>query len=194
MSSGHRIAVFTLLCLLMATAQAAPAPRVVVSIKPMHSLAAGIMQGIAEPLLLLDDPQPPWRQALDAGQHAALANADLIIWSGAELEPALGAALHGAAPHARVFEALSSDELKILPARGQTTTRDGFFWLDSRNMLILLDDLTRMLMQMDPQNAFRYERNRARMLPAIAEIDRQMEYGYRDVSGIPVFFYHDTHQ
>ena len=45
-------------CLGFGSAMAAP-PLVVVSIKPIHSLAASLLEGIAEPLLLADGAQSP---------------------------------------------------------------------------------------------------------------------------------------
>ncbi len=170
-------------------------PTVVASNKPLHSLLAGVMQGVAEPHLLMDGTTAPWLFHPDATQRLLLTRADIILWTGPELEPLLEQPLHEAArPRTRIIEALADKELKILPARGTENQRDPFFWLDSRNMLILLDELTRLLIRVDPGNAPAYERNRARVLEPIAQIDRVMEYGYRDISGVPVFFYHDNHQ
>ena len=81
----------------------------------------------------------------------------------------------------------------MLPSRGGDELRDAWFWLDTRNMLILLDEITQMLVKLDPQHAHNYERNRARMLEPLIQIDRKMEVSYKNVSGVPVFFYHDTH-
>ncbi len=167
--------------------------RVVSSIKPIHSLVAGIMQGVAEPLLLMDGSMPPWEYRPDAAHKKALANADLVIWSGMELEPLLGEAIAQLPDTANIMEILASEEMKVLHSRGAKEQRDAWFWLDTRNMLILLDEITRELMRLDPENAHRYERNRGRMLEPLIIIDRQMEFGYKGVGSIPVFFYHDTH-
>ncbi len=170
-------------------------PKVVVSIKPIHSLVSGLMDGIAEPELLLEEQQIPWTFTPGPSQVALLRTADLILWSGAELEPGLAKTLGDSNISAAVVEVLSSEDMKVLPARRHDTQkRDAWFWLDSRNMLILLDRLSYMLIDMDPQRKTRYEHNRSRMLSPIADLDRKMEYAYRDVSGKSVFFYHDTHQ
>lgn len=183
--------VFSILC---ECAVAQQSPLVVVSIKPVHSLVAGIMQGVAEPLLLMDGSAAPWQHRPDQRQRESLARADLIIWSGRELEPLLGAAL-AQLPEKQnhIFEILSSEELKVLPSRGDDKRRDAWYWLDTRNMLILLDQVTQMLAKLDPQHAHSYQRNRARMLEPLIQIDREMEVSYKSVSGAPVFFYHDTH-
>lgn len=194
MTGFYRLALLVMLCIPFSGAAAKEPPLVVASIKPVHSLVTGIMQGVAEPLLLMDGSAPPWKHRPDNRQIKALASADLIIWSGKELEPLLGDAIARLpSSENRVFEILSSEEMKVLPARGAEGQRDAWFWLDSRNMLILLDEFTRKLIALDPDNSHRYARNRERMLEPLIQIDRQMEIGYKDVSGVPVFFYHDTH-
>ena len=180
--------------LLSSVAYASDIPRVVVSIKPLHSLLAGLMRGVADPVLLVDGSTIPWEFHPDAAQAKVMENADVLIWSGPELEPGLAAALAPNRSHGRVFEVLASEALKVLPARQDEAKRDPFFWLDSRNMLILLDSFAELMIDIDPDRASAYERNWQRMAGALSAIDRVMEFGYRDVSGAPVFFYHDTHQ
>jgi protein SCO1/2 len=182
------------LMLVFAAHVAAAAPQVLVSSKPVHSLVAGLIEGVGEAALLIDGTEDPRVYRPDAADRERIRNADLLIWVGPELEPGLAAALAQAPPPGRVAEVLGNDELKILPARADADLRDPFFWLDSRNMLILLDALGRLLSDLDPQHAAHFERNRRRLQSAIAGIDRTLEFGYRDVSGVPVVTYHDTHR
>lgn len=192
--AARHIAIMLCVLMLSGAVGASDIPRVVVSIKPLHSLLAGLMRGIAEPGLLINGSTVPWEFRPDAAQAGAIENADVLIWSGPELEPGLAVALAKTRPHGRVFEVLASEALKVLPARQDESRRDPFFWLDSRNMLILLDSFAELIIDIDPDRASAYERNWQRMAEAISAIDRVMEFGYRDVSGAPVFFYHDTHQ
>lgn len=193
MTRLFRLALLLMLCAAFTGVSAKEPLRVVTSIKPIHSLVAGIMQGVAEPLLLMDGSIPPWEHRPDSAQMEALANADLVIWSGVELEALLGEAISQLPESVSIMEILASEEMKVLPARGDRQLRDAWFWLDTRNMLILLDEITRELMRLDPANSHSYERNRSRLLEPLIIIDRKMEFGYKDVGGIPVFFYHDTH-
>lgn len=189
-----RLAAMLGLMLAMQSVSAAEAPRVVTSIRPLHSLLAGIMQGVADPVLLLDGSGPPWDFEPDRADRAQIAASDLVVWSGAELEPGLAALMETLSPSREHYEVLASSSLKILPARHDDSRRDPFYWLDSRNMLILLDDLARRVIGLDPDRAPVYERNWRRVATAIGEVDRALEFGYRGVSGVPVFLYHDTHQ
>lgn len=66
--------------------RAADPPRVVVTLKPLHSLAAALLEGIARPDLLLDGAASPHAQALRPSQRRALQAADVVVWVGPELE------------------------------------------------------------------------------------------------------------
>ena len=167
---------------------------VAVSVKPLHSLLAGLMQGIDEPTLLIDADELPWRHRPDMAQRELLQSADIVVWSGRELEPGLAEPIAQRPPDARTFEVLGSNTLKVLLSQHDGDLRDPFYWLDSRNMLLLLDVFAQLLIEADPEHRLAYERNWKRMTETLSTIDRAMEYGYRDVSGVPVFFYHDTHQ
>jgi protein SCO1/2 len=173
---------------------AAEAPRVVVSGRPLHAIAAGLLAGVAEPLLLFPAGGDPRIREPSAADREALAAADLVVWAGPELEPALAPAIAAVEDAVPVYEALASPRLKVLPDRRDETRRDPFFWLDSRNMLLLLDELGRRLVELDPAHRASYERNWRELADALGDLDRSLEFDYRAVSGAPMFFYHDTHQ
>lgn len=198
MNSARRLTQLVLAFCLFAAWTGVPAapPEVVTSIKPIHSIVAGLMEEVAEPALLVDGRTVPYEYTPDSDDKAALAGADVVLWVGPELEKGLAApirALPGDGP--RVIELLSHPELKILPLRdGSEETRDPFFWLDTRNMLILIDELAKLLVQMDPDNADKYARNRTAVMEKTARVDRQLEYQYRDVSASAIGLYYDTLQ
>jgi zinc transport system substrate-binding protein len=64
----------------------AEAVRVVVSIKPLHSLAAALLDGIAKPSLLLDGAASPHAHALKPSERRTLQQADVVVWVGPSLE------------------------------------------------------------------------------------------------------------
>jgi zinc transport system substrate-binding protein len=67
-------------------------PRVTVSIGPLHALAADLMQGVAEPILLYDR-DPDVDAALDPFQQARIITSDILIWTGPGLESSLAQTL-----------------------------------------------------------------------------------------------------
>ena len=64
----------------------AAAPDVVVSIKPIHSLVASVMKGVAEPKLIVEGAASPHTYNMRPSNAAALQNADLIFWVGHGME------------------------------------------------------------------------------------------------------------
>ncbi|MCB1881318.1 MAG: SCO family protein [Gammaproteobacteria bacterium] len=167
---------------------------VVASIKPVHAILAALMQGGDEPLLLVSGTASPFEYRLTGLQEAQIAAADLLVWTGPELEPFMTAAVAGVTDDKRVVELLNLPALKILPQRLNSDLRDPFFWMDSRNILILTDELARTLMAADPVRSHLYLRNRRELHRKLAELDRRYEFGYRGLSqGVALLLY-DTLQ
>jgi len=84
---------------------------VVVSIKPIHGLVAGVMQGVAPPHLLLNDQQSPHHFALKPSQARLLQQADLVFWVDSSLETPMPALLAGLAPHAKTIRLMADKGL-----------------------------------------------------------------------------------
>ena len=65
---------------------AAAEPRVVVSIKPLEGIAAGVMDGIGKPYLLLPGGASPHSHSLKPSDARALRRAQIVFWIGPALE------------------------------------------------------------------------------------------------------------
>jgi len=166
--------------------------KVVVSIKPIHSLVAGLMQGIEPPSLLIGEGRNPYDYELSEPQRRLLEQADLLIWVGPELEASLQQPIAELPDRVEVVELLAAPDLKILPSRRDDARRNPYFWLDNRNALLLLDDLTRLLERLDPLRSHVYARNREQLLQRLARLDREFEYGYRGLNAGVAAAYYDT--
>ena len=90
---------------------------VVVSIKPIHSLVAGVMKGVGTPTLIVDGAASPHSYALKPSQATALQNADVVFWMGHNLETFLEKPLEGLASKARVIELIDAKSLTKLEMR-----------------------------------------------------------------------------
>ena len=82
----------------------AEVPNVVVSIKPIHSLVAAIMQGVGEPDLIVEGAASPHTYSLKPSNAAALQNADVVFWVGHGLEAFLEKPLEALGRKATVVE------------------------------------------------------------------------------------------
>lgn len=176
------------------TAMAGDSLRVVVSIKPIHSIVAGLMEGIEPPELLIDGESTPYNYQPSREQIEHLKSADMVIWVGPELEASLQQPIAELKSGTMVLELLENDALKVLPSRVSDTRRDPFVWMDSRNSIILLDEFARALIELDPARTHLYTRNRSRMVKDYTRVDREFEYGYRGLTGGVIFTYYDSLQ
>ncbi len=167
---------------------------VIVSIKPMHSLVAALMEGAQPPELLISGQQTPYEYELTPAGKKSLQDANLVIWVGPELEASLAGVMKNLPDSVQVVELLSSPQMKILPSRTDDTQRDPFFWMDDRNSIILVDALTRLLMAADPARAHIYRSNRRELQQKLGRIDREYEYGYRGLKAGLGVQYFDTLQ
>ncbi|MDN2664848.1 zinc ABC transporter substrate-binding protein [Psychromonas sp. 14N.309.X.WAT.B.A12] len=103
------------------TLMADETPKVVVSIKPLHSLVSAVMEGVATPTLLVKKGSPH-AYSLRPSEARALANADLVVWIGHEMESFLEKPLETVADNAMQLELAEVLESSLLK------TRDGAEW------------------------------------------------------------------
>ena len=100
-----------------AASGATAAPDVVVSIKPVHSLVAAIMQGVGDPQLIVDGAASPHTYNLRPSNARKLEKADVVFWVGPGLEAFLEKPLEALASKATVVELEDAKGLEKLPFR-----------------------------------------------------------------------------
>lgn len=105
------------LLILSAGAAHAAAPDVVVSIKPIHSLVASIMQGVGEPSLIVEGAASPHTYSMKPSNAAALEKADVVFWVGHGLEAFLEKPLASLGGNAKVVELDDAPGLEKLKFR-----------------------------------------------------------------------------
>ena len=91
--------------------------KVVTSIKPIHSLASYLMDGVAKPDLIVDGYASPHGFALKPSHAKMLQNADLIFWVGEDLENFLEKPLKSIAKKAEKIELMGIKGLNVLKFR-----------------------------------------------------------------------------
>ena len=91
--------------------------KVVASIKPIHSLASYLMDGIAKPDLIVDGYASPHGFAMKPSHAKMLQNADLIFWVGEDLESFLEKPLSSIAKKAEKIELMQIKGLNVLEFR-----------------------------------------------------------------------------
>ena len=91
--------------------------KVVASIKPIHSLASYLMDGVAKPDLIVDGYASPHGFALKPSHAKMLQNADIVFWVGKDVENFLEKPLDSIAKKAEKIELLEIKGLNKLKFR-----------------------------------------------------------------------------
>ena len=95
---------------------------VVASIKPVHSLVAGVMRGVGEPALLVKGAGSEHSYSLRPSEARALEQAEVVLWVGETMETFLVKPLRALAGNAKVIELWEVPGLTLL------ATREGGMW------------------------------------------------------------------
>ena len=94
--------------------------KVVVSIKPFHSIVSGIMLGVARPELLLKGNFSPHNYSLKPSDAKKLQYADFVFWGGEALEGFLAKPIRLLSKNAEVVSILEINGLKLRSFRTES--------------------------------------------------------------------------
>lgn len=182
----------------------AEAPEVVVTLKPVHALVAGVMEGVGEPGLLIDGMASPHTYQLRPSDAGALAGAALIVWVGPSLEAGLPDMLSALNPDALVIELTAAEGLHLLPARApglaaQDAGHDGHdhgpvdphLWLEVANAIAITAQVAEALSTLDPDNAAAYRRNGAAQIARLQMLDDEIRQDLAPFAEAPFLTFHD---
>ena len=99
-------------------------PKVVTSIKPLHSLISYVMDGVGSPNLLVDGSSSPHTFQLKPSHATMLQEADVVFWIGEDLESFLETPLDSIAANARKITLMDSDQIELLKFREKNVFED----------------------------------------------------------------------
>lgn len=190
------------------SARAADGRPVLASIKPVHALVAGVMQGTGRPQLLLKGGVSPHTYALRPSDARAIAEAAVIFWIGPDFEVFLENALRTLAPHARiaalgrasgVTQRLAREADEDAQAHEPESEAHGHgrydphVWLDSLNAAAMVRTIAAVLSEVDPANAQRYEANAGRLEASLRALDGELEQILEPVADGVYVVFHDAY-
>jgi len=92
-------------------------PEIVVSIKPVHSLVAGVTRGVTEPYLLIPGAASPHAYSMKPSDAQALENADVVFWVGENMETFMARPLDALAGDARVAPLAEAPGVTLMDVR-----------------------------------------------------------------------------
>jgi zinc transport system substrate-binding protein len=210
-----------ILCASLWGASATAAPRVVADLAPIHSIAARVMLGVAEPALLLPPGASPHGYAMRPSEAEALAEADVVVWVGPGLTPWLAEAIGALAPQATSLAMRDAPGVLLLPARtgprfggghdhdhadehhghaaddGRDHAQgavDEHIWLDPANGAAFATALAETLSARDPANATAYRENAAAFAGEVGAASARIAARLTPVADRPFLVFHDAYQ
>jgi zinc transport system substrate-binding protein len=187
--------------------RADPAPNVVVSIPPVHSLVAAVMEGVASPDLLVPAGASPHAFALRPSDMRSLHAADLVVWIGESLERFLAKPLAMLDQTTERITVAKVPKIKLLNSRqrggwsdsghaetGHVHAIDPHLWLDPDNARVIVTQVAQHLMQIDPANARRYMANAEQTWRRLMSLDVRLRRRLKPVTDVPYVVFHDAYQ
>jgi zinc transport system substrate-binding protein len=191
--------------LLLFTAEiACAAPDVLATVKPVHSLASAVMEGVGTPDLLVGGGMSVHDYALKPSDARKVARATLIFEIGPDLETWLDTPLKSLA-HGKVVVLERAPGVKRLAARkggvwlGEEHEHrhggyDPHIWLDPQNAVAMTQAMAEALAQADPVHARRYRDNAARSIASLKRLDGELKARLAPVRDRPFLVFHDAYQ
>jgi zinc transport system substrate-binding protein len=195
----------------LSSRDAIAAPRVVASIAPLHSLVAAVMADAGTPGLLLRGGASPHTFSLRPSDARMLNDADILFWIGPTLEMPLARILPNLGL-SRSISMLDAPGLTVLPNRHLHTAEphdqnshrantgthvgpgvDPHIWLSPENAAVMVDEITRRLVELDPAQAELYRSNAARLRQRLRMLDEELGARFSGVRG-NFAVYHDAYQ
>ncbi|MBZ4193802.1 MAG: zinc ABC transporter substrate-binding protein [Candidatus Contendobacter sp.] len=193
-------------------------PRVVASIKPLHSLVAGVMQGVGEPLLLVPGGASPHDYSLRPSDARAISQAQIVFWIGPELESFLIKPLANAKGQVQAVALLDAPGVVTLPLREggvweshsheheessqppahhqdhHAASHDAHLWLNPINAAAMVKQIVATLSEVDPAHRTDYPRNGAALTERLESLDQQLVTELEPVKTQPYIVFHDAYQ
>jgi len=192
--------------------------KVVVSIKPYHSLVSSVMHGVSEPDLLINGNISPHTYSLRPSDAVKLQKADLVFWGGENLEGFLVKPIISLTEGAKVISFEKTPGLILYSYRSEKewhkhnsgsendqghlkkvkevsfSENDPHIWLDPFNAQKITQNIVKILSEFDPENERTYKNNGEKTILKLVDLNRLLEAKMSSVSSKSYIVFHDAYQ
>ena len=193
-------------------APVARAIEVVVSIKPIHALVAGVMGESGEPRLMITGAASPHTYQMRPSDARLLNTADLIVWVGETMETFLDRPIAVLGSDAEVVTLHTTAGMRLLPSREGGIWRDEdlgahvdgqdhhghdhgeldmHLWLDPGNARRIVDVVTDALGRVDPGRGETFRANAETMRMRIDALESSLRARLAPVRRHAFIVFHD---
>jgi zinc transport system substrate-binding protein len=202
-------------------ASALAEPKVVVTMKPIHSLVAAVMEGVGSPDLLIKGAASPHTYALKPSDARALNQADIFFRMSDTVEPFSGKVIKSLPKSVQSVTLQDAPGLKLLGLRRGATFEqhshgkskhghghhghshshpkagdaiDGHAWLDPGNAKAMADRIAQVLSAKYPEQAAKFAANATALKARIDALAAELERDLAPVADKPYIVFHDAYQ
>jgi zinc transport system substrate-binding protein len=190
--------------------------KVVATIKPVHALVAGVMDGVAVPELLVAGSASPHTFSLKPSGARALNDAGVFFRVSAAVEPFTVKITAALPASVRVSTLADAPGVHHLPARRGATFEphddhghnhdghdhaddlragsDGRVWLDPGNAKKIVSEIARVLSERYPEHAERFAANARSVIDRIETLDGELQAALAPIRDRPYVVFHDAYQ
>jgi zinc transport system substrate-binding protein len=187
---------------------------VVVTIKPIHSLVARVMEGVATPLLLVEGNASPHSFALRPSQVQAVDNSAVLVRVSERLEPFTGKLVRALPAGVQLVSLVDAPGLKLLDQRysgtfephahgvdeddhagiGDHGRADSHIWLDPDNAKAIGSYVASVLSARFPEYAERFKQNAEHLRADIDALTTEIATATEPLRHKPFVVFHDAYQ
>lgn len=193
--------------------------KVVATIKPIHSIAASVMAGVAEPKLLVDGAASPHTFTLKPSDAKALGAARVVFRVSDGLEPFMIKVIRSLPKSVEVVTLEKVPGLTLLEMRSGGTFEDddhghahgksskhshahdhdknaidGHLYLDPANAMLIATHMAAVLSKAHPDSAARFKANADAFVGEMRALMAELEAQTKPLAGRPFIVFHDAYQ
>lgn len=198
--------------------------KVVATIKPLHSLVAGVMAGLDAPHLIVKGTGSPHSYSLRPSDARALEQARLVFWIGEGMETFLSDTLRKLARNAETVALAEAKTLTLYKMReggdwaehnhddhdedahdkhhhdktadnhDSHEETDMHLWLDPRNAVVMVKVIAAELAKAYPAHKKTFERNAKFYIAKLTTLEREIAAATAPVKTKPYVVFHDAYQ
>lgn len=207
----------TALAVLMTANAAFAEPKVVVTIKPIHSLVTQLMDGIATPKLLVEGSASPHSFSLRPSGVRAIHAADVFVRVSEDLEPFTRKVAKSLPEKVQLVTLVDAPNLKLLDshhdhhdehddhggadehhgdepeADSEPQPVDAHIWLDPDNAKAIVAYLAQILSERMPENAEKVQANAKSLTAELDALTAEIAAQTEPVKDKPFIVFHDAY-
>ncbi|MDP6652419.1 MAG: zinc ABC transporter substrate-binding protein [Gammaproteobacteria bacterium] len=184
--------VTSLVIALLISGHAAADVDVATTVRPLQFIIEAIVGNSGTVTAVIDQNDSPHQYTVSPSDRTSLAQADLLVWIGPDLEVFLADVFSRRAERGEVLNVSTIVGLQLITSNNNQL--DPHLWLDSGNAVLIAEAFTDRASNLDPANALSYRENFTRFASEIAALRNSIDAMFSAPVNSNYLVYHDAYQ